>query len=219
MRNLKKLISFLLLMFVSLSAVATPPSVTTNVGGTNYNITYTTAAFSSLNTSSMPWWGSSTIATNFSAALGTSLGYPSLGAGGWDGALAPFFGYERTTFSGSAVVKMVALGNGSNSWPTGTFDFNCNGSDIYGCPLYDYDGIYAWAIVIGPSAQDTQASLQNTAYDLRGAYDIASVTMNNDLNLDSTLFDEYGFSASVVGAKTFLLYLRSLTTTSVLVVI
>ena len=74
------------LAFILLSSEAKAlPTVSVTVGGTQYNITYFQGDYNSniakfetpANNGLMPWWGSESLATLFSDALGFQLGTPN----------------------------------------------------------------------------------------------------------------------------------------------
>jgi outer membrane autotransporter protein len=109
-----------------------------------------------------------------------------------------------STFRAGTFQDVLQGIGGSNLTNTGALTGTVTGTQSGYNWTLTYDGAN-WDLLMalaGPSQADTQASLQNTAYALRGVYDIASVSMNNDLNLDSNLYDVNGISVSVIGAHT-----------------
>lgn len=109
--------------------------------------------------------------------------------------------YTNTSYQTVTASVVVNSAGTYNLVITDTTPTANNGSGEYRLYIDDLSLVLTSASS-GPSAADTQASLQNTAYALRGVYDIASVSMNNNLNLDSNLYDEKGISVSVIGAHT-----------------
>lgn len=66
------------------------PTVTVTVGGQSYNVTYTTTSYnvSTALLQSQPWWGSTSSATSFATAVGSSLGDVNVAYG-------PYFAYTK----------------------------------------------------------------------------------------------------------------------------
>jgi len=146
-----------------------------------------------------------TLPTNYNIII-TASGYGSLDAvngGGINGTTT--FGISSLSTLRAGTFQDVLQGiGGSNLTNTGANSGTVNGTQSGFNWTLTYDGAN-WDLLMalaGPSAADTQSSLVNTAYALRGVYDIASVSMNNNLNLDSNLYDKHGISVSVIGAHT-----------------
>ena len=64
------------------------------------------------------------------------------------------------------------------------------------------DNINVGLLQFGVSSLDTQASLAQSAMALRGIYDLQSISLNNNLNNDCTLFDKHGICTSLSGTQT-----------------
>jgi len=183
MSKLKLVLNLLIvgLLLTGASAEANP-SVTVNVGGANYNVTYTYDSFTNLSTSSMPWWGNQTLASQFAAAVGTQLGLSSNNYN-W----GPFFGYS--TALNPPWVDVCA--------------------NTHLCPGTSVNDTYQWdwaiASLAGPSALDTQTSLHALAPKLRTYYtqQIMATNFANMNTYDCDLFDSKGVCVSVGGQQIY----------------
>ena len=64
---------------------------------------------------------------------------------------------------------------------------------------YDDKNVY---LNLYPSLANTQASISASVTPLRNTFNQANTIINNNLNLDCTVFDKYGICSSVVGSHT-----------------
>jgi hypothetical protein len=99
----------------------------------------------------------------------------------------------------NGVLTVTAVGSGSS--PT-DIQINSDGTFTFTGAQSSYLlGTYV-LFSAGPSAEETQASLTNNASALQGVYSLQSVSMNNNLSNDCTLFDKHGLCASLSGTQT-----------------
>lgn len=143
-----------------------------------------------------------TLPSNYNIII-TASGYGSLVGSAINGTTT--FGLSSlSTFRAGTFQDVLQGIGGSNLTNTGALTGTVTGTQSGYNWTLTYDGAN-WDLLMalaGPSAADTQSSLQNTAYALQGIYNIASIAMNNNLNLDSNLYDKNGISVSVIGAHT-----------------
>lgn len=185
MRLMIKKISKLLVLGVFVCTPSYAEVLSVTYGGQSYNVTTSQSiAFTNYSSTlqSMPWWGNSNFADSLADQIRFQLGRSSL-----DNNISPLVAYG-VPFPGG--VEVSAWGNFLGEQLTsGMFTSNAT--------------LWEWIILNpGPSALYTQSSLHNTAYALSGVYVNASVSINNNLNVDSNLYDKNGISVSVIGAHT-----------------
>lgn len=140
------------LAFILLSSEAKAlPTASVTVGGTQYNITYFQGDYNSniakfetpANNGLMPWWGSESLATLFSDALGLQLGTPNPPP---PFSYSPHFAFEAINDSGKLLIEAIAN--------AGSSSFNTGGGD---------DESFAYAILATPTAVPGPAPLFGAA--------------------------------------------------------
>jgi hypothetical protein len=83
-KSLKRLLNATTSLVASIAfttSATANPTTTVEVGGQGYTVTYTTISYNAGVSllQSQPWWGSSSSARSFVAAIGGELGYPNGG--------------------------------------------------------------------------------------------------------------------------------------------
>ena len=193
-------------------------TVNVTVGGINYTVTetalqpvLTSLANPAYALTTQPWYGSSAIASQFAQQIQYRLG-------NWNG----------VTSSGSPSVLFLT----STSTPAGASPGDLNtvtmwrsgvvATDQAG-PPNSMNSIYAYIsgyvpTPSGPSAADTQASLQNTAGALQGIYTLQNTVLANSFSYDCTVFGENDVCVSAGGRNTAVSAENGLNNTSALLI-
>ena len=211
-QNIKKLLFVCLFMCFGVcttNTMATTYTDTVTIGGTTYNlqnsglISYT-ANPSFFTSSYMPWFGNASLAGQIASAVGMNLG--------------GFLGGTPTGGGFSALTAYAINGSYvSIQYVSGTNTINCP----INCPSvgsnYDYI-ILGSPIVYGPSAADTQASLQNTAGALQGIYTLQNAVLANSFSYDCDVFGENDVCVSAGGRNTAVSAANGLNNTSALLI-
>lgn len=79
---------------------------------------------------------------------------------------------------------------------------DCSQGGHYGYVYLDGFGLVAVSNLLGPSLEDTTTTLQASASQLRGAYNLQSAIINTGLSYDCTTFDKNGICLSAGGRIT-----------------
>lgn len=212
--NLKKFAFATVLISTGfLSANVGAQSVNVTVGGSSYTVT--TTALQTLTTSltnstynlvGQPWYGSSSIAGQFAQQVQYSLGT-------WSG------------ISSTTIPSVLFL---TSTGPTsvGTVTFWRSGSVVTdvsgpagGVPVNAYFAyISGYVPVSGPSTENTQASLQNTASALQNIYTLQNSVIANSFSYDCTVFGANNVCISAGGRNTAVQAANGLNNTSGLLI-
>lgn len=172
-----------------------------SVGGLTYSVSRIEGTYSD-NISllqSQIWWGNTSLAHTFAQATGGNFGYQYFPGSPSNFSLLFMTSRYIDTSPMCVVFFMcsdqnsgVVMENPSVYSPANSIAVNMFDSTLY----------FAIASLAGPSAINTQSSMQYQASQLRSAFNTQTVAANFALNYDCTLFDAKGMCISAGGRYT-----------------
>ena len=191
-KSLKRLLNATTSLVASIAFTANAfaaPTVTVSVGGQSYNVTYTTTSFNASTSllQSQPWWGISSKAQSFATAVGSSLGYPVLGAYG------PLFAYDNPGF-----VRLWA----DNLGTIGQFTTDINSNWAYATATSASFNISGLNVTVSQTTNTSTST--NTAATLSGAVtvNVANGAAAYLPNRKMTIVSSTGLSGTFSGVTT-----------------